>query len=212
MFSIMLNILLLWLSTDSIDSKITDFVISSFPGYDRYEVKIVSGKLSEFDFDASREVTRNNNLVYIPVVFSNKNGNSSRSIITCEVKFFKKIFVANRDIRKGENLNSTDFITVESDVARIDNYVSGYDELQNKRASAFIKKGEYLVSNLIEEIPLILPGDVVVLHSIKGSADVQIDAVAQQEGFPDKLIRVKTRDNKLYKAKVIDNKNVLINE
>jgi len=92
------------------------------------------------------------------------------------------------------------------------NVFSDEKEIINKRSSSFIKKGEVLKLSLTEDLPIISNGDLVVLHSINGLADVQIDVTAQQEGYYDKTIRVKTRSNKLYKAKVIDSKNVLINE
>lgn len=213
MLHMLLNILMFCFASDSINSEITEYVIKSLPGYDKYEVKIISLKpKTGFEIDNTRELSRNSNLVYVPVQYSLKSGSKSNGVITCEVKLFKKVFVAAHDINNGEKISTNDVDVIEYDIAKLNNVCKSLNELENKRASKYIKKGELLSTNVIEEIPQIFAGQMIVLHSINGMADVQIDAVAQQDGYVDKIIRVKTRDNRLYKAKVIDNKNVLINE
>ena len=65
---------------------------------------------------------------------------------------------------------------------------------------------------MVETKPVIEPGDVVWLNSSLGNVNVKISAVSRQEGRVNEVIRVKSEGNKLFRAKVLDNKNVLVME
>ncbi|GAB4131612.1 MAG: hypothetical protein Fur0015_05380 [Ignavibacteriales bacterium] len=213
MFNLILNIILLTFFPNSFEEKLETAIISAFPGYYKYEIKIISQKpVGNFIVDNEREIKKNGNLVYVPVKSTDRQAKRNENFITCEVKFFKEVLSAKKDIPRWENLTQDDFELVLTDVSKSDSFIDNYDLLINHRTATFIKKGELLTEDKIEEIPAIKSGDKVVAHSIAGSVDVQLDAICQQDGLIGDFIRIKTKDNKLFKVKVLDNKNVLIVE
>ena len=213
MISLLTNIIMMFFFSNSFDEKVQNFIMDSFPGYQKYEVKIVSLKSREkFVIDKNRPIKRDGNLVYVPVEFLSDKGKSIENYLTCEVKLFDNVLVAKREIQKGKNIEQDDFNLELVDVSKINSYLTDINEVSNHRSATFIKKGELLLKELIEENPLIRAGDKVIAHSISGATDVHVDAVTQQDGWAEMPIRIKTRDKKLFKAKVLDSKNVLIIE
>lgn len=213
MFSLILNIIILTFFPNSLEDKLRDAISSAFPGYSKYEIKIISQKsLDKVDIDKKREIKRNANMVYVPIKFADNQGNVTENFLTCEIKLYKEVLSAKKDIAKWENLIKEDFELVLADVSRNYSFTDNYDLLNNKRAATFIKKGELLTNNKIEDVPILKSGDRVIAHSIVGNVDVNIDAISQQDGWIGSYIRIKTKNNKLFKVKVIDNINVLIIE
>jgi flagella basal body P-ring formation protein FlgA len=198
---------------DSLESEVQELIMNAFPGFEKYEVNIVTSKSKEnFVVNENRPVKRNGNLIYVPIDYISSKNRGAESFLTCEVKFFANILIAAKDIQKGKNLERDDFEQALIDVSKTDSYLTDISEITNHRAATFIKKSEVLRKELIEENPVLRAGDKVIAHSISGAADVQVEAIAQQDGWQDTTVRVKTRDKKLFKAKVIDRNNVLIVE
>ena len=129
------------------------------------------------------------------------------------VKIFEDVFVAVENVDKWTRLKSSDFQLMEKEVTSIrGNVVESIGEIIGKRADRFIKKGDVLTSEAIEEMPVVFPEDKLDACSIVGNVKVSFFVFAKQEGTIGDVIRVRTNENKIYKAKVIDYKNVLIIE
>jgi len=61
-------------------------------------------------------------------------------------------------------------------------------------------------------LPLIKSGDKINVSTIRGSVIVTADAIARQDGRLGEVIRIVTKNNKQFKAKVIDSNNVILVE
>jgi flagella basal body P-ring formation protein FlgA len=80
------------------------------------------------------------------------------------------------------------------------------------RASRFIGKGDILINEATENLPAIYAGNKVNAASIIGNVQISFSAIAKQEGSIGDIIRIKTNKNDIYKAEIIDSKNVLVIE
>jgi len=61
-------------------------------------------------------------------------------------------------------------------------------------------------------MPIMLSGGKVNAHAISGNVVVSIEAFARQDGAEGDVIRIITKEKKIFKARVIDGLNVQILE
>ncbi len=61
-------------------------------------------------------------------------------------------------------------------------------------------------------MPAVYPGDKLEAHTIVGNVKISFATYSKQEGIVGEIIRVRNSKNKIFKAEVIDNNNVLIVE
>lgn len=214
----MLNLLLILLITlstpDKLKDKIEEYLDQKLSGYQKYEFEIsyAPKETDNLIIDDNRDFKLSNDVAYIPV--KSVNGKSSSlSFVTVKLKLFDEVFSAKRNINKKMILSEEDIEIKLVDVAKIRGTVLTENDNPNTlRTKSLIKKGDVIISELLEKIPVIQNGDLISAQVQHGNVMVSIDAIARQEGCVNDVIRIASKDKKLFKAKVIDSKNVSIIE
>jgi len=83
--------------------------------------------------------------------------------------------------------------------------------VEGKQAVRYIPAGSIVFQSLIEEIPIIKPGDKVKIIVDKGSVKVSADGEARQKGAVGELIRVvNLGSKKVVRAEIIDSLTVVV--
>ncbi|MDP2301412.1 MAG: flagellar basal body P-ring formation chaperone FlgA [Ignavibacteria bacterium] len=214
----MLNLLLILLITlstpDKLKDKIEEYLDQKLSGYQKYEFEIsyAPKETDNLVIDDNRDFKISNDVAYIPV--KSVNGKSSSlSFVTVKLKLFDEVFSAKRNINKKMILSEEDIEIKLVDVAKIrGTALTENDKPNTFRTKSLIKKGDVIISELLEKIPVIQNGDLISAQVQHGNVMVSIDAIARQEGCVNDVIRIASKDKKLFKAKVIDSKNVSIIE
>ncbi len=213
MISYLLNIILILTGAGSQDSAIQSYLETQLSEFEKVSFNYVSdqSKYKELRINTNAAANIMGNLVHIPVTYL-RNGSRRSGKFTVRVKAYKYILVSKANIKRGELLSSEQFEKKLTNCITLDEPIVALYDYTNHRTASYIKKGEPLLLKSIEPMPVVMPGDKLTAHSVAGNVDIQVSAVARQEGGIDDIIRVKTHDNKLYKVRVIDNSNVLIIE
>jgi len=190
------------LEAEFVDYKKVEFSVVKFPkNYDRINLK------------ADEDINVIGSTAYIPVNVIDKNGRSKRTTLSVRVKLFEDVFVAVKDLEKWQQLNTIDFQLVEKEVTSLrGETITSFGEILGKRADRFIKKGDILTKESIEIMPIVFPGDKLEASAVIGNVKVTFSAFSKQEGSIGDVIRIRSNENEIYKAEIIDFKNVLIVE
>ena len=200
----------------SFDVQLKKYMDEKFSGYLKYEYQ-VSGmpqNCSKLEIDEEKNASISKNYLYVPVKVYDDKKIVSNSVLTLKVKLFKNVFVAGQEIRRGENLEQNYFQVKEADVALLgDRVFENEIGLVNYRTKVLIKEGSVLTEDMIELIPIVKIGDNLILHTSSGAGvDISQEVIARQDGNVGDVISVHSKINKLYKAKIIDKKNLILVE
>lgn len=210
---ILLLIILLTLSIFAQDfhTDVEKYLYQRLIGFDKIEFSILNDlKQNNHVIDYNRELKIKGNIAYLPIKISEK-GKWTNSILTLQLKLYKQVPVASREIQRKENLDDNSYTLQSVEVSSLKSRVVELSDLQKSlRAKVIIKQGEILTQDLVEEIPVIHSGSKVVAECIKGSVVVSTEAIARQDGKMNQIIDVLTSSNELLKAKVISSQKVLI--
>ncbi|MCS7052189.1 MAG: flagellar basal body P-ring formation chaperone FlgA [Ignavibacterium sp.] len=194
--------------SQSIENEIISYLNSYFNDYDKVEIQSMNNNLNDLEIDYSKPLVKNSDLVLLPM--KNKN-NGNVSIKRLKVKFYKKVLTANMDIQFGTLLKNQDFSVVLKDVTMIKReLVPVQQDLTNYKAKFSIKKGDLLLSDMIEEIPSVISGEKVIAEIQRGSVLISTDCIARQNGKIGERIDVLTPNNEVIKAKVISKNKVIV--
>ena len=216
MLLLLLNIFsLLFQSPDKLNEDIDRYLTVELSGYERIEFKIV--KLPEnykkIDIIENSHLNLTGNTAYIPIKLTNKDNRINQTYLTVNVKLFKTVFTSKDQIDRKKELSEADFEIRQVDVAGVRGKLFPFNEkLSSYRAKSIIRKGEALTLELLERVPVIKNGDRIKAYFIQSTVSVDFYVNAKQDGVEGDIIRVVTSDNKQYKAKIVDSKNVIISE
>ena len=198
----------------SIRDKIDTFLDKRLSQYDKYEYEIIKAPENSegLRIIEENELNIKSNIVYLPISFIN-DGRSVRSFITLRLKLFRNVFITSKSIERKKSLSKTDFHVTQVDVIQIKgNAFTLFDRLNEYRAKVNINAGTILIDELIETTPVVYAGEKVTASSICRNVLVSTEALSKQDGIMGEIITVITPDKKQFKAKVIDQQNVLIIE
>ncbi len=215
MLMLLLYILSFTVSIGDLPKDIKSRLELEFSNYSRVEYEVVKApkELSKIYFDKNDDINVIGSTAYIPVYLTDKRGIKKRTTISVRVKLYEKVYISTKDITKRDPINVSDFELVEKEITSVrGKIVMSLGEVIGARAGRHIRKGDILTSESIESMPVIFPGDKVSAASIVGNVLISFNAFARQEGSIGEIIRIRTKDNEIYKAEVIDYKNVLIIE
>jgi len=213
-----LNLLLILLITvsspEQFRDKIEVYLDQKLAGFQKYEFEIsyTPKETENLVIDNDRDFKLSSDVAFIPVK-SVKGKSSSLSFVTVKLKLYDNVLSAKRNINKKMILTEEDIEIKLIDIAKIRG--TALTENDNPiffRTKSLIKKGDVIISELLEKIPVIQNGDLISAYAQHGNVLVSIDAIARQEGCVDDIIRIASKDKKLFKAKIIDSKNVSIIE
>ncbi len=215
MLAIFLIILLQLFPEDSFKSKLQNYLSEKLSGYSRFSFKVndLPVNNSRIEIDNSRQMRISNRYAFLPVQVYDAYDNVSNSFITIEIELYKTVLIASRKIKRGEILSADMFDSSEVEITSIKGTpLFEIDEIEGKRSRIEINKGAVVTEEIIEPVPDIYPDSKVTLHVIKGNVDVSVEATARQEGRIWGIIRVITADNKIFNARIIDKKNVILED
>lgn len=190
-----------------------EIIKKQFDNYNRVEYEIVRPQnYAMITIESGSKMNRSGSYLYIPAVVRRSDGSSNKEMISVKLKLYTKALVSKRKIRRHEKLNAEDFLVTEVDVTnKLKEPIQSVDQLVNVRAKTFIKKGDLLFKEDIEFMPVIFPGEKLKAKYINGNVMIDFNVIAKQEGYYGKIIRV-TKGHKVYSAKVVDERNVIIME
>jgi flagella basal body P-ring formation protein FlgA len=210
---ILLLVILIFVSASAqnFNSEVGKYLNQKLNGYDKIEYSIVNDlKQNNYAIDFSRELKIKGNIAYLPVKVFDRN-KSNNSILTLQLSLYKLVPVASREIKRKENIDDKSFILQSVNVSSFKNRIIDLSELQKSfRAKTFIKQGEIITQDLVEEVPAVQSGSKVIAECVKGSVVISTEAIARQDGKMNEVIDVLTSSNELLKAKVINSQKVLI--
>ena len=152
-------------------------------------------------------------MVYVPVTISGSNQNSVSSVLSVKVRLYKNALIAKQNIKPKTDLNASMFETRLIEISSIRGTVlENSVDLSNKRSTSFMNKGTALTEEDIEKVPVLYSGDEVTALKTIGSVMITTQAYAREDGCVGDKIKIRTIDNKQFIAKVIDRKEVIIEE
>lgn len=194
------------------EDKALSFVIHELTGYHSITMKILNHNYDKenIQIDTSKRIILNKDIVMIPVLIQNEK-KSVNTFISAKVKLFKNVLVAKRNIKKNEIVSSNDFEHKLLDICKLNgNTVGDNFNLTAFRAKAFIKKGEILIEEKLDKIPIINYGDKICAEVKVGSVTITTNVFARQSGNMGDIISIVSSDNTILKAKIIDKDKVRI--
>ncbi|MBU0472803.1 MAG: flagellar basal body P-ring formation chaperone FlgA [Bacteroidetes bacterium] len=202
-------------SFESLPIEIKDKLQSEFSSHKKVEFEIVNApkEYKDIFIKKGEDINVIGSIAYVPVSVIDKRGSEKRTTISVKVKIYEDVFVSMKDVDKREQLLTNNFQLVEKEITSIrGEIVSSLGEIVGSRASRFISKGDILTRESMENLPAIYNGDKISAASIIGNVKVSFSAIAKQEGCVGDIIRIRTNTNEIFKAEIIDYKNVLIVE
>jgi flagella basal body P-ring formation protein FlgA len=211
----LLYILSIFTSFESLPSDIKAKLESEFSTHKKVEFEVVKKPKDYKDilFDKNDDINIVGNTVYIPINTIDFKGNKKRTTLSVKVKIYEDVFVAMTDVKKWDQLKATDFQLIEKEISSVrGKLVLSIGEIIGSRADRSIRKGDILTQESIEKMPVVFPGDKLSAASIIGNVQITLSAFAKQEGSIGDVIRIRTSENEIYKAEIINYKNVLIIE
>jgi len=204
----------LLVADSTIESSIDNYLKTKLTDYVSYEFEIVRVPKSykSFEIDYNESYKLNGDKLYLPVTVTKRNNEQTPSNILLRVNLYKLGMLANKNIERNSELTSNLFRYALIDVTKLRSDLANVNEMESMRNRLFIEKDSPITETMIEEKPAVYSGDVVWLNSIVGTVNIKMPGIARQEGSVGNIIRVKTDDNKLFRVRVIDSKNVLVLE
>ncbi|GJQ63649.1 MAG: hypothetical protein SCALA702_27020 [Melioribacteraceae bacterium] len=215
MFAILLNIVFVFFTGADVDNLVNDYLTDKLSGYEKIEYQIVNApdNYSVIEIDDSREFKLAGNTGYIPVIIKRNSSRGSSSYISVKLSMYQYVLVAIKDVKKGKPLTAESFDIRLEDISKVKgDVITNPGLLDTFRSKFTIRENSILVKQIVECVPVMFVGDKVKANVISGSVVVTTDAYARQEGGMGDIIVVRTSENKQFRAKIVDNNNVLILE
>ncbi|MFQ5580908.1 MAG: flagellar basal body P-ring formation chaperone FlgA [Nitrospiria bacterium] len=117
--------------------------------------------------------------------------------ITADVEKSQEIIVASRHLKRHHIIHPSDLDIRSIFVTRQRNhYLSQPEKLIGKRLTRSTRKGVPIRADLIEETPMILRGDRVMLLLESRGLRIMTLGKAKEDGFPGKIIGIQNLDSK----------------
>ena len=186
--------------------------LSEYQDY-KYEIMQLPSSYKEIELLKPNDFNLSGNMIYVPVQVIDKSGRKFRSILSVKLKLYKNVLVSVKKINRKADLSENDFEYKKEDITRIKGTpVYSINGIKLLRSKVMIKPGDILIKQMTEKIPVINIGDVLNARYVTGNVIVSLKVFSRQEGITGGIITVITSDKKLFKAKVIDSKNVIIIE
>lgn len=130
--------------------------------------------------------------------------------VTADVRYFRPVLVATRNIRRGEKLLADLFEVQERDVTRLrDGYFDLDAVLEGMQARRPLGFNDILSRDHVQKIPVVRRGDVLSLVLEAGNMQITTRATALKAGGVGDRIRVRNADSgKILEGVVADARTV----
>ncbi len=197
---------------DDLNNYIKKNLSGLFADY-KYEVLHMPKSYEKIELLKTDDFNLTGNMIYVPVKIYQKNSRVIESILSVKLKLFKEVLVSLRDIKTREKITDKDYCSKKIDISNMNETpLCSAKEIADLRSSQFINAGEVLTKENTEPIPIIKAGDPVEAKYVDGNVMINFDALSRQDGILGETIMIISKDKKIFKAKVIDAKDVLIIE
>ncbi len=212
MFVLLLSMVISIFNHGNLHDEIDNYLKEKLSGYDKYEFEIVNvPDASKIRLADNTNLKINGKFIYLPAYVVSKNYTEKKSYLTIKVKLYKYVLAAASDIPGKSTFSQEETVKELADVTNYNGeLITSCNGLKNSRYRFFIKKGTILLKEYMEPIPAIKAGDMIKALVRAGNVIVSTKAEARQEGVEGDIIRIITKDKNLFKAKIIDSKNVII--
>ncbi len=200
-------------------TQLDNYLNRSLKQYDHFTYKIVSipqfvkyNKNLHLIINQDSKLNISRGYAYIHVKITDSKGNSTNSVITIKLKIFNKVYQTTHNIQRGSPLKISDFRSVTKNITQFRSPpITNIKGFENFAAKRYIAENSVLLKNMVDIPPVINFGDVVNAIYINGSVEVSFKATARDAGRIGDTIRVIRNDKQIFKAKIINKNNVLIN-
>ncbi len=197
------------------EGEIHDYLKANLINYDSFSYRLlqpVEDTKGTVKIDLERNFILKNRYGYIPIVIKEGKG-KRKSIIPVRLKLMQKVFVANRTIKRGERLSAEDVKLKIKDVTDLKfKPIKSVDEIVGMQTRINISDGRIITDNMVEKGKTVFAGNKVTAVYQNGVVQVTFPAIVRISGRVGEIIRVKRNDGIIFKAKVINNKEVEIVE
>jgi flagella basal body P-ring formation protein FlgA len=201
----------LQLFAQSFEQQALEYVQKKYSEFDKIEIeqRNKSEKTEKIIIDKSREPNLGRGFILIPVFIEN-NSVKKQSFFTFKIKLFKKVLIADEDIRSQSSFSKNNFMEELVEVTSLNGTpFTDLKEIAKYRSKSFLRNGDILLKEKIELIPMINTGDKILAEVKYGNVFITTDALARQSGNEGDVIRI-ISNNKMLNAKVIDHNKVIV--
>ncbi len=214
MITLLLSVIMFLAPGGNLKDEVGTYLKEKLSYYKSFEFEIVKApeKYSSIEI-INRELDLRGNIIHLPVKVFEAQGKSSMSYLSVKLKLYNDALVSVKLISRNEKLNASFFEFKKVEVTGVRGTpVKTIEGIDSYRSKSTINPGEIVVEEHIEPFPVILSGDRITAHSISGNVVISVEAFARQDGAEGDVIRIITKEKKLFKARVIDGLNVQILE
>jgi len=141
------------------------------------------------------------------------DGKTQREMgITADVRFFRRVLVASRMVRRGEPLAAELVERAERDVTMMKHgFYTDTAELVDLRTRRAVGLGDVLTPRHTEKIPVVRRGDEIALVAETPNLRISTTGVALQDGGMGERIRVRNQDSgKVVYGEVVDPQTIKV--
>ncbi len=140
------------------------------------------------------------------------NKREQRVMLSGWVNVYKKVFCAVRTLKRNEVVTENDVKLVRKDISKLPlNIVSDAKAVMGQRLKHYVRSGEYLRGDMLEDVPVVNKGDHVVIVAESVALRVTVIGKTLEEGCPGDMIKVKNSvSKKIISARVIDASTVKV--
>ncbi len=183
---------------------IEDYVMTTYPDWIGYDIKI-SLKYADKAIDYLREIEGDVDLRVVEVYRDFKpvgnvifpievatDTSRERVFVRAQVEVFKNVVIANRRIKRGEEITPEDLALESRDISVVpQKYFEDIAQVADTEARTSIPKNSTIYEWMIKEIPLVHRGDEVAILVTGPNLTVKTMGRALEDGYLGKMIKVK---------------------
>lgn len=220
----MSSLLLIFLGLFSFNNnnvdELTNYLNNKLKNYSKvvWEVSSLPKEITSLNdekliINKDAELKIKGDFIYLPVKIKRNSGKYVNSVVTLKVKLYKQVYTAIKVIQKGSLIDESDLMLLEVDVSGLRSEpITNFRDNKKYRAKVTIKDGTIIEANNVEELPLVLIGDVVKAIKNTGTVTISFMAKSKDEGKIGEIIRIQREDGKTFKAKIESKEIVTIVE
>lgn len=202
-------------STKSIERQVQEYLNLKLNNYESFEFELMNEreKFSAITIRSSEEFVTSGSMGYIPVKIIRDDNSEVNSILSVKIKIFAEVLAAINSIDSKSELNPAGFEYKLMDITSLRGEpITDLLVISSLRAKGFIKAGSVLIEEKTETIPAVYSGDKVKANIRYGNVLLSTEAYARNDGSIGDVIKIRTKNKKQFRAKIINSKNVNIIE
>ncbi len=201
--------------TSTVERDITDFIKRVYP---KEDVQISINQLPQHVKEANR--LRTVSFAKVPdaagdgvcvVGIEGKNGSNSNAFVPFKVFVKKRLYVLNRDVKKGETIGRSDVTERETYLQGSGAaYPSASEEVFGSVAKKEMSAGEVIAKQYLEAQMAVAKGDFVNVTAENKRLVVQAKGMALEKGRLGDMVRVRSASGREVVGRVTGNSTVSV--